>query len=419
MPVPFELAISLRYTRTRRGDRFVSFISLSSMLGIALGVTALIVVLSVMNGFQNELRQRILGVASHIEVTGENNQLAHWQSLQTTITRHVPAVQHVAPYINAQGMIGFGQNVQGTIVRGILPAQEEQVADMAHHMVIGKLDKLQANTYGIILGAELVNTLGIGIGDKVTLLAPQAQFTPLGVMPRLKQFTLVGVFQVGMYEYDAGLALIHMEDARTLYRMNNMVSGLRLKLYDLFQAPAVAQTIERMLNQTTPQVIVRDWGMQHANFFKAVQLEKRVMFIILTLIIAVAAFNIVSTMVMVVTDKRADIAILRTLGARPNSILWIFMMQGMLIGIIGTISGVVLGVLIATHIDTIVPFIEHLFQVQFLAKDVYYISELPSQLVWHDVASIALMSLMLSFIATMYPSWRATKTNPADVLRHE
>ncbi|MEI6227273.1 MAG: lipoprotein-releasing ABC transporter permease subunit [Methylophilaceae bacterium] len=414
----FELFVGMRYTRAKRKNHFISFISLTSMIGIALGVAALIVVLSVMNGFQKELRTRILGVASHLEITSSNNQLDDWQSVAVIATKH-PHVLAGAPYITAQGMLSYGQGVQGAIIRGVLPNAEDKVADLGRHMKVGSLDNLRAGEFGIILGADLAQALGAQVGDKVVVMAPQGQFTPTGVVPRLKQFTLVGLFQIGMYEYDAGLALIHIDDAAKLYRMENKVSGLRLKLDDLFDAPGIATSLNAQLNRYGSAFYVSDWTQQHANFFRAVQMEKRVMFIILTLIVAVAAFNIVSTLVMAVTDKRADIAIMRTLGASPMSIMLIFIVQGALIGVIGTVVGAVFGILIALNISTIIPFIEHVLHVQFLAKDVYYISDLPSDLIWSDVITIVLMSFVLSLLATLYPSWKASKINPAEALRYE
>lgn len=415
--LPYELFVGMRYTRAKRQNHFISFISLTSMIGIGLGVAALIVVLSVMNGFQEELRARILGVASHVQITGENNQLANWQNLSAKVdkAKHVEAV---APFIMAQGMLSNGQAVQGAIVRGVLPSTEVNVSDLSEHMKAGSLDNLQAGEFGIVLGVELAQSLGVILGDKVVLLAPQGQFTPTGVVPRIKQFTVVGLFQVGMYEYDAGLALIHIDDAAKLYRMNDKVSGVRLKLDDLFKAPTVTRDLANLLSYSGTYYLT-DWTQEHANFFRAVQMEKRVMFIILALIVAVAAFNIVSTLVMAVTDKRADIAIMRTFGASPRSIMLIFMIQGALIGVIGTVVGAVVGVLVAYNISTIVPFLENLFHVQFLAKDVYYISELPSHLLWSDVITITILSFVLSLLATLYPSWKASKTNPAEALRYE
>jgi len=417
----FELFVGLRYTRAKRKNHFISFISLTSMIGIALGVAALIVVLSVMNGFQKELRTRILGVASHLEITGNNNQLSDWPYVANYSAKQ-PHVLASAPYIMAQGMLSYDQGVQGAIIRGVLPIAEDKVADLGRNMQVGHLTDLKAGEFGIILGADLAYNLGAQVGDKVVVMAPQGQFTPAGVVPRLKQFTIVGLFQVGMYEYDAGLALIHMDDAAKLYRMGDSVSGVRLKLDDLFGAPSISASIATQLNGSASskgQYYVSDWTQQHANFFKAVQMEKRVMFIILTLIVAVAAFNIVSTLVMAVTDKRADIAIMRTLGASPASVMFIFIIQGALIGLIGTVFGAVFGILIALNIDTIIPFIEGLFHVQFLSKEVYAISDLPSDLIWSDVMVIVTMSFVLSLLATLYPSWRASKINPAEALRYE
>ena len=421
MSMPYELFVGLRYTRAKRRNHFISFISMTSMVGIALGVMALIAVLSVMNGFQEELRTRILGVASHLQITGADNSLSDWSKLAASV-QGAPHVIASAPYIMAQGLLSFDQEVKGAVVRGILPDAEDKVADLGSHMKAGMLTDLKPGEFGIVLGAELAQSLGVGMGDKAVLLAPQGQFTPTGVVPRIKQFRVVGLFQIGMYEYDAGLALIHMDDAAKLYRMGDKVSGLRLKLDDLFQAPQVARQLSTQLSDQSGQpgpYYINDWTEQHANFFRAVQMEKRVMFVILALIVAVAAFNIVSTLVMAVTDKRADIAILRTFGASPRSIMVIFIVQGALIGLIGTLIGGFCGVLLALNIETVVPFIEHLFGVQFLAKDIYYISELPSHLLWSDVIMITAMSLVLSLLATLYPSWRAAKTNPAEALRYE
>ncbi len=417
MKVPYELFIGLRYTRAKRRNHFISFISMTSMVGIALGVAALIVVLSVMNGFQHELRSRILGVASHLQISGVNNELQDWPIIAEHVRKH-PEVQATAPYIMAQGMLSFGQAVQGAVVRGVLPDREDRVAEIGAHIKAGDFKALRPGEFGIVLGADLSRLLGVGVGDKVVVMAPQGQFTPTGVVPRLKQFRVVGIFQVGMYEYDAALALIHLEDAAKLYRMGDKVSGLRLKLADLYRAPQVSRDLARQLSPYGG-FYVSDWTEQHANFFRAVQMEKRVMFVILALIVAVAAFNIVSTLVMAVTDKRADIAILRTLGASPRSVMQIFIVQGALIGVIGTLLGVAGGVLIALNIETIVPFIERLLGIQFLSKDIYYISDLPSELQWDDVAVITVVSLVLSLLATLYPSRRAAATQPAEALRYE
>ena len=415
----YELLVGLRYTRSRKrsgsGNRFISFISMTSMLGIALGVAALIVVLSVMNGFQKELRVRILGVASHVQITGPQNRLPNWQAVAEGAAKH-PDVVASAPYVNAQGMLSMSGGVRGTVVRGILPEAEAKVAEIGEHMKAGRLDALKEGEFGIVLGSELARAVGARMDERVTLIAPQGLVTPAGVLPRLKQFRVVGIFEVGMFEFDSGLALIHMADAQKLYSLGDDISGVRLKLSDLFKSREV---VRDLFAQLKGDLYISDWTRSHANFFRAVQIEKNVMFIILMLIVAVAAFNIVSTLVMAVTDKRADIAILRTLGASPGGIMRIFIVQGVLIGVIGTLLGVVLGVLLAINIDVVVPFLERLFSVQFLAKDVYYISELPSDLQKSDVISITLLSLVLSFIATLYPSWRASRINPAEALRYE
>jgi lipoprotein-releasing system permease protein len=414
--LPYELFVGLRYTRAKRKNHFISFISLTSMVGIALGVAAIIIVLSVMNGFQTELRNSILGVASHIEITEHNNRLSNWQDVAAQVKLQ-PKVQSAAPYINAQGMLSYGQAVQGALVRGVSPQEESQVSDISKNMQSGSLADLHAGEFSIVLGVDLARSLGITLGDKVVVMAPQGQFTPTGVVPRIKQFKLVGLFETGNYEFDLGLVFIHLDDARKLYRMGDSVSGLRLKLTDLFDATEMTSKLNADLNPQG-QYFVSNWT-QHTNLFKAIQLEKRVMFIILTLIVAVAAFNIVSTLVMAVTDKRADIAIMRTLGASPSSIMQIFIIQGALIGFIGTLLGAFVGILVAVNVDVIVPFIEGLFHVQFLDKDVYLISEIPSQLEKGDVITIVVISLVLSLIATLYPSYKAAKINPAEALRYE
>lgn len=415
MALPYELLIGLRYTRARKRNGFISFISAFSMLGIALGVAALIVVLSVMNGFQKELRTRILGVASHIQITGADGELPRWQDVAAQAGRH-KSVQAVAPFVQSQGMFSVDNGVRGTVVRGVLPEMEDRVADFRAHMKSGKFDDLQSGSYNVVLGAELARALRVFVGDKVTLIAPQGTVTPAGLVPRLKTFTVSGIFEVGMFEYDNGLALIHMEDAQRLYRMGDNVSGVRLKLDDLFQAPRVARELSRMISA---DAFLFDWTKSHANFFRAVQIEKNMMFIILSLIVAVAAFNLVTTLVMAVTDKQADIAILRTLGARPQSIMAVFVVQGAIVGLLGMALGIGGGVALALNVDVVVPFIERLLGTQFLDKSVYYISQLPSELRWNDVWLVTGISFVLALLATLYPSWRAARVNPAEALRYE
>jgi lipoprotein-releasing system permease protein len=413
--VQYELLVGLRYTRAKRRNHFISFISLTSMFGIFLGVAALIVVLSVMNGFQKEVRARILGVVSHVQITGADNRLADWQAVAREAAER-PQVAAAAPFVNAQGMLVFGASVRGAVVRGIVPELEQKVADIGLHMMTGKLESLVPGEFGIVLGSELARALGARAGDKVTLIAPQGLVTPAGILPRLKQFTVAGIFEVGMFEYDSGLALIHLEDAQKLYGLGDNASGVRLKLYDLFQSREVTRDLVARLRG---DLYVSDWTRSHAHYFRAVQIEKTMMFIILLLIVAVAAFNIVSTLVMAVTDKQPDIAILRTLGASPGGIMKIFIVQGALIGAIGTLIGVAGGIALALNIDVVVPFLERLFNFQFLSREVYYITDLPSDLQSSDVVTIALVSLALSLLATLYPSWRAARVNPAEALRYE
>ncbi len=384
------------------------------MLGIALGVAALIIVLSVMNGFQKEVRDRMLSVLSHIEVFEPYGGLPDWQ----TTAREVFAnkeVRGAAPYVDAQAMMTRDETLRGVAVRGVLPDEEPKVSDVASQVKEGSLRDLRSGEFNIVLGNELARSMHAQLGDKVTMIAPQGQVTPAGVIPRLKQFTLVGIFDSGHFEYDSTLAFIHIDDAMKMFRLN-APSGLRLKIEDMQRAPQVALDLSRTLSG---DVLIRDWSRQNRNWFAAVQTEKRMMFIILTLIIAVAAFNLVSTLVMTVTDKQADIAILRTLGASPGSIMKIFMIQGALVGLIGTAIGVGGGVLIAANIDVIVPFIERMLGVQFLPKDIYLISSLPSDLRWSDVWTIGGVAVVLAFLATLYPSWWAARVKPAEALRYE
>ena len=416
----YETLIGLRYTRAQPreggGNRFVSFISMISLLGLALGIAALIVVLSVMNGFQTELRTRILGVVSHVQITGEGGQLANWPAVLERVKQHPRAVG-AAPFVQEQGMLSAGDVARGVVVRGILPEREGQVAEFDAHMRGGKLADLRPGEVGIVLGAELARSLRVAINDKVTLMVAQGLVTPAAVLPRVKQFRVVGIFDAGMYEFDSGLSLMHLEDAQRLFRLGDDVSGVRLRLDDLFAAPQVAREIAQ--GYLDANAWVSDWTRSHANFFRAVEIEKRMMFLILLLIVAVAAFNIVSTLVMAVQDKRADIAILRTLGASPGSIMQIFMVQGMVIGLMGLALGIVGGVALALNVDVVVPALERLLGIRFLSADVYLISELPSELHAGDVAIIALSSFVLTLVATIYPSWRASRIQPAEALRYE
>jgi lipoprotein-releasing system permease protein len=403
MQNPYELFAGLRYTRAKRRNHFISFISLASMLGIAIGVTALITVLSVMNGFERELRTRILGMASHATISA-GQALDH------------PEISGVAPYIEGEGMVRVGGELSGTLLRGILPDEEPAVSEIGTHLKAGTLQDLAPGAYNLVMGYELARSLGVGVGDKVDLMIPQASVTPAGVLPRFRRFTVSGVFQVGMYEFDRGMVFIHLADAQALLRMGDSVTGVRLKLHDLFQAPRVSRELAETMSGV---YYVSDWTRSHANFFRAVRTEKMVMFIILSLIVGVAAFNIVSTLVMVVQDKQSDIAILRTLGASPRSVMAIFMVQGSVIGIIGTLLGVAGGVALALNVERIVPLLEMLMGQPFLSPDVYYISDLPSELKRGDVLRISLLSLALGLLSTLYPAWRASRVQPAEALRYE
>ncbi len=415
--LPYELVLGWRYTRAGRASRrngFISFISGVSMLGIALGVAALIIVLSVMNGFQKEVRDRMLGVISHIEVLASDGGAVQELGATLQALRAHPQVVGAASFVAAQALLARGEDMKGAMVRGIDPALEGQVTDLADGQQ-QVFDRLVPGQFGVILGSELARALGVRAGDAITLIAPGGQVTPAGVVPRLKQMTVVGQFDSGHFEYDSALVLMHQEDAARLFRLEGP-SGIRLKLKDLHQARQVAA---ELMVSLPPALIVRDWTRQNRTWFAAVQLEKRMMFIILTLIVAVAAFNLVSTLVMTVTDKRADIAILRTLGASPASIMGVFMVQGAMVGVVGTLSGLGLGLLVALNIDVIVPALERLLNASFLPRDIYLISRMPSDPLAADIVPIAVISLVLAFLATLYPSWRASRVNPAEALRYE
>jgi len=416
--LPFELLVGWRYTRAGRAarrNRFISFISSVSMVGIALGVAALIIVLSVMNGFQKEVRDRMLGVLSHIEVlaytgaaidnpTGVQNKLA----LQAQVVAS-------APFVLSQVLLAQGEDMRGALVRGIDPTQEVLVTDAVALMPPEVLAQLQPGQFGVVLGNELARALGVKTGDNITLVAPGGQVTPAGVVPRMKQLKVVGLLDSGHYEYDATLALLHMDDAQKIFRLDGP-NGIRVKLKDAQQARSVADQLTPLLGE---DVVVRDWTRANRTWFAAAQIEKRMMFIILTLIVAVAAFNLVSTLVMTVTDKQADIAILRTLGASPASIMGIFVVQGALVGVIGTLSGLALGLLVAFNIGSIVPAIERALGASFLPKDIYLISRMPSDPQWADIGPVVIIALVLALVATLYPSWRASRIDPAEALRHE
>ena len=411
----YEFWIALRYTRLKNRN-FISFISLTSIIGITLGVMALIVVLSVMNGFKSELQSKILSVASDIEVVKVGANLKDWRQLKSNLT-DLENISAIAPFTNNQAMLSLGKYNRGVIVRGIEPSLEPEVSDLNLKIKEGEFSLIPGK-YEILMGVDIARYFGLSVGDKISLISSQANYSPVGMLPRLKQFKIKGIFEVGMYEYDAGLVLIHLNDAQTLFQMNAHISGLRVKLNDLNQTRKTATLISGMF-KNSDNLVVTDWTRQHANLFAAIEMEKKVMFIILTLIVAVAAFNVVSTLVMGVTEKKSDIAILRTLGATKKSILFVFMWQGVLIGIVGTFLGILLGTTIALNIDVIVPFIESLFGIQFLSKDIYYISVLPSKLLVSDVIFIGSISLFLSIIATIYPSIRATRIEPATALKYE
>jgi lipoprotein-releasing system permease protein len=412
---PLIFYIGLRYTRAKRRTQFISFVTLASVLGIALSVTALITVLSVMNGFVDEISARMLSMTSHATMTGKFGQLDNWQELEQKLANY-PHIVGTAPYINGQVMINAERRVSGTMLSGILPASEAKVSEVADKMEAGQLSALVPGEYGIVLGAELASYLGVVLGDKITVISPQVNSTPAGVIPRMRRFTIVGVFKVGMYEYDRNMAFIHIDDAAKLFRMDSGVSALRIKLDDLLNAPEITQSLATSFYE---DYRVSDWTMAHDNFFQAIKMEKRVMSIILLLMVAVAAFNIVSTLIMVVTDKRADIAILKTQGLTSGSVMGIFMVLGTVIGVFGTLLGTVGGVLLAFNVAAIVKQIEDLFHFKFLSAQVYYISDLPSKLIWTDVYAIAGMAFLLSLLATIYPAWQAAKINPAEVLRYE
>ena len=412
---PFPLFVGLRYFRAKRRNQFISFISGMSLVSIAIGVMALITVLSVMNGFQNELRDRILSVTSDATISGFDNRLQDWPAVVRDV-HDQPGVVAAAPYVEDQAMLANGANMSGTEIRGVIPDMESTVSDVGRRMVMGKMQELTPGSYDIVLGKDLAYALGAAPGDKVILMISQGNVTPAGLIPRFRRFTVSGIFDAGMYEYDRGLAFINIKDAQTLYGFDDAVSGVRLKLQDKYQAPHIAHDLTARFNGA---FYVSDWTQEHVNFFKAIAMEKTVMFIILSLIELVAAISIAITLVMAVTDKQADIAILRTLGASPRSIMGIFIVQGTIIGFLGTLTGLILGVVLATYLNGIMHFLQHVFHTEFLPSSVYYISDLPAVIVTSDVLKITIASFLLSVISTLYPAWRAANTQPAEALRYE
>jgi lipoprotein-releasing system permease protein len=412
---PFPLFVGLRYFRAKRRNQFISFISGMSLVSIAIGVMALITVLSVMNGFQNELRDRILSMTSDATVSGFENKLAGWQQVMAAVQKQ-PHVVGAAPYVEDQAMLANGSNMSGTEIRGVLPDMEGAVSDVGKRMIMGSVKDLTPGSYGIVLGKDLAYTLNVSPGDKVILMISQGNVTPAGLIPRFRRFTVTGIFDAGMYEYDRGLALISMQDAQTLYGLGEDVSGVRLKMDDKYLAPEVARDLTARFQGA---YFVSDWTQEHVNFFKAIAMEKTVMFIILSLIELVAAISIAITLVMAVTDKQADIAILRTLGASPRAIMGIFIVQGTIIGFLGTLIGFGLGVLLAHNLNDIMHFLQRVFHTEFLPSSVYYISDLPAAIYQADVLKVTLASFVLSVLSTLYPAWRAANTQPAEALRYE
>jgi len=410
---PLQVYIGLRYTRAKRRNHFISFISMTSMAGVALGVAALITVLSVMNGFEKELRERILGVTSHATVVARNGKLIEWRGLLGDVEKH-EIVTGAAPFIRAEGMLTHRGAVNGAIIRGVLPQEEPRVSVVGTKMISGRLDDLVAGEWKIILGKELANALHADVGDKITIVAPQPSSSPAGIIPRLKRFTVSGIFEIGMHEYDSALALIHMDEAARLFKLGDAVTGVRIHTNDVYRALQLPAELELPVG-----LAVIEWSRYHVNFYKALKTEKTVMFIILTLIVAVAAFNIVSTLVMVVTDKQAEVAILRTIGMTPRDVMGIFIVQGTAIGLAGVILGMIGGVLLASNVVEIVHFIEVKLGMDFLPSSIYYVSDLPSDMRWPDVRNIGIVAFFLCVLATIYPAWQAARTPPAEALRYE
>jgi lipoprotein-releasing system permease protein len=411
----FEYWIGSRYVRARSGNGFVSLISAISMLGIAIAVSVLILVLSVVNGFERELKDRLLAMTAHASIEGIDGSMMDWE-LMSEVASSNPRVRASAPFIDGQALLVFAEQLSGAELRGIDPRAEDVVSGVGRTMVDGELDSLQTGEFNIVLGVELAQALQVGVGDKVTVTLAQGIVTPAGVMPRTKRFVVSGLYRVGMYEFDRRLAFINIGDAQKLYRMRDTVTGIRLAVTEIFEAAAIVREVALAHGEV---VLVNDWTRRHVNFFRSIQITKSILFVILLLVIAVAAFNIVSTLVMVVKDKQSDIAILRTVGARQSSILKIFITQGSVIGVVGTAAGALFGILLAVNLETIVASLESMFGIKFLAADVYFISDLPSDLRVADVVKITAMALALSLVSTVYPAWVAARTAPAEALRYD
>jgi lipoprotein-releasing system permease protein len=416
--LPYEWTIGLRYLRSRHRSGFVSFVASMSVIGLGLGVAVLVVVLSVLNGFEVELRNRMLTVTSHATITGIDGEMADWRKAQDIAARE-PGVKAVVPFIESRGLLAHGERVAGAMVRGVLPEQESKAIGLAQRMTAGSMSDLEAGKYRVILGAALAAELGVKVGQRVVLMAPEGTATPAGFAPRMKRFVVVGIFESGMYEFDRGLALTHMSDAAKLYRFGDTVTGLRLALEDPFLAPLLVRTVAHAIDDGGNGFFVSDWTRDHANFFRNIELTKSMMFFILLILVFVAAINLVATLVMIVKEKQTDIAILRTIGAAPGNVLKMFLVQGALIGLAGTAGGAALGWLLAVNVQRIVHAIEGAFGIQFLDASVYFMSDLPSEVRWSDLLQVSAVALALSAIATIYPAWRASRTLPAEALRHD
>ncbi|MCY4051140.1 MAG: lipoprotein-releasing ABC transporter permease subunit [Gammaproteobacteria bacterium] len=410
-----ELTIGLRYLRAKRRNHFISFISVISMLGIILGVWALITIMSVMNGFHSELRDRILFVVSHVTVQAQSGFLNNWLPV-AQYTHELDDVSAIAPFVLGQGLLSNGKHVKGALIRGVYPEYEKTVSELMNHLVAGNSAELEPGSYGIVLGSQLARSLALQVGDKVNLVAPKGKVTPAGILPRIKRFTVVGLFEIDMYEYDSGIALVNIEDLQKVLGIDNAVSGVRLKLHNIDRARSLRSELQQALGNGFR---IRDWTQEHRNFFRALEIEKRVVFIVMMLIVAVAAFNLVSTLVMIVTDKQSDVAILRTLGMSPASIMRVFMVQGSTIGVIGVLVGGTIGVITALNMETLVPWLEQLFNTELFPSDVYVISKFPAHMEWIDVMVVIGASLIMSFLATIYPALRAARVEPAEALRYD